>query len=88
MVQSSTYSGSSTTRDPLDKTRDATSSLSNRMEEAAQSLAEQGREVGESMQYMAENVRGSVEKSVRDQPMTTLLGAVAIGFVIGALWKS
>ena len=28
------------------------------------------------------------DKSIKDQPITTLLMAAALGFVIGAIWKS
>jgi ElaB/YqjD/DUF883 family membrane-anchored ribosome-binding protein len=51
----------------------------------AQEIAGQAREqVGE----VAGNVKNAVDKSIKDQPLTTLLAAAAIGFVIGALWKS
>lgn len=47
----------------------------------AQEMAGQASEV-------AGNVKGAIDKSVKDQPLTTLLAAAAVGFVIGALWKS
>jgi len=34
------------------------------------------------------NVKTAVDKSIKDQPMTTLAVAAAVGFVLGALWKS
>jgi ElaB/YqjD/DUF883 family membrane-anchored ribosome-binding protein len=37
---------------------------------------------------VAENFRTAVDKSVREQPMATLAVAAALGFVVGALWKS
>jgi ElaB/YqjD/DUF883 family membrane-anchored ribosome-binding protein len=57
-------------------------------EQTARHVAEQGREAGERVQEVAENFRTAVDKSVRDQPMATLAVAAALGFVIGALWKS
>ena len=60
-----------------DKAQDALDSVSQGIEGAAGTVAKQGREA-----------RDAVEKSVKDQPMTTLAAAVAIGFVIGAIWKS
>lgn len=57
-------------------------------EQTARQVAEQGREAGERVQEVAENFRSAVDKSVRDQPMATLAVAAALGFVIGALWKS
>jgi ElaB/YqjD/DUF883 family membrane-anchored ribosome-binding protein len=40
------------------------------------------------MEDVAGNVKGVIDRSVKDQPVTTLLVAAAVGFVIGALWKS
>jgi ElaB/YqjD/DUF883 family membrane-anchored ribosome-binding protein len=37
---------------------------------------------------VAGNLKGAVDKSVKDQPMATLAVAAAVGFVLGALWKS
>ena len=37
---------------------------------------------------VAGNLKGAVAKSVKDQPMATLAVAAAVGFVLGALWKS
>lgn len=57
-------------------------------ESTVRSMAETGREAGEKVQAVAGNLKGAVEKSVADQPMATLAVAAALGFVIGALWKS
>ena len=37
---------------------------------------------------VASNLKGAVDKSVKDQPMATLAMAAAIGFVLGAIWKA
>jgi len=37
---------------------------------------------------VAGNLKGAVDKSVKNQPMATLAIAAAVGFVLGALWKS
>jgi ElaB/YqjD/DUF883 family membrane-anchored ribosome-binding protein len=37
---------------------------------------------------VAGNFKGAVDKSLKNQPMATLALAAAIGFVLGALWKS
>ncbi|MBY0559266.1 hypothetical protein [Hyphomicrobium sp.] len=51
----------------------------------AQEMAGQARQqVGE----VAGNVKGAIDRSVKDQPIATLAMAAAVGFVIGALWKS
>lgn len=57
-------------------------------ESVARSVAEQGKEAGERVQEVAGNFKGAVEKSIADQPMATLAVAAALGFVVGALWKS
>jgi ElaB/YqjD/DUF883 family membrane-anchored ribosome-binding protein len=51
----------------------------------AQEIAGQARQqVGE----VAGNVKSAIDRSVKDQPIATLFMAAAVGFVIGALWKS
>jgi ElaB/YqjD/DUF883 family membrane-anchored ribosome-binding protein len=55
--------------------------------ENARDVAEQARHYGEKAQEAAENFKPYVEKSMKDQPMTTLAAAAAIGFALGALWK-
>jgi ElaB/YqjD/DUF883 family membrane-anchored ribosome-binding protein len=57
-------------------------------ESTARSVAEQGREAGERVQQVAGNMKSAIDKSVHDQPMVTLGVAAALGFVLGALWKS
>jgi ElaB/YqjD/DUF883 family membrane-anchored ribosome-binding protein len=52
------------------------------------SVAEQTMEAGERVQEVAGNLKGAVQKSARDQPMATIAVAAAVGFVLGALWKS
>jgi ElaB/YqjD/DUF883 family membrane-anchored ribosome-binding protein len=57
-------------------------------ERAAHKIHEQGREAGERVNEVAGNLKTAVDKSVREQPLTTLVVAAAAGFVLGALWKS
>lgn len=54
----------------------------------AQSLAQQGREASDRVNEVAGNMKTAVDKSLSDQPMTTLAVAAALGFVLGAVWKS
>ncbi len=58
------------------------------VEGAAKTAVDQGREAGERVQQVAGNLKTAVDKSVKDQPMATLAVAAALGFVLGALWKS
>lgn len=58
------------------------------VESAARSVAEQGRQATEQVQVVADNFKTAIDKSVKEQPLTTLVIAAGVGFVIGALWKS
>jgi ElaB/YqjD/DUF883 family membrane-anchored ribosome-binding protein len=65
------------------RTKDA----GDRIEDIASGMAEQARQYGEKAQDAARQFKPFVEKSLKDQPMATLAGAAAIGFILGALWK-
>jgi ElaB/YqjD/DUF883 family membrane-anchored ribosome-binding protein len=58
------------------------------LNETTQRVADQGRQVQHDVQAVAENFTAAFEKSLRDQPYATLGMAAAMGFVLGALWKS
>ena len=53
--------------------------------DAAQTVSEKAGEMAERIQDST--VYASVCKAAREQPLATLAGAVAIGFMAGALWK-
>ena len=57
-------------------------------EHLASRMVEQGHDVGVKVQEVAGNMKGAVDKSVKDQPMATLAVAAVLGFVLGAIWKS
>ncbi|MBN9248014.1 hypothetical protein [Hyphomicrobium sp.] len=82
MAASASQYGTSTSLDDIKgKAKQTFDEASDR----AQELAEQARQqVGD----VAGNVKGAIDKSVKDQPIATLAMAAAVGFVIGALWKS
>jgi ElaB/YqjD/DUF883 family membrane-anchored ribosome-binding protein len=71
-----------------DKATQQFRSAADQAEYAASRVAQQGREAGVGVHEVASNVRGAVDKSVKEQPMATLVLAAAVGFVLGALWKS
>lgn len=52
------------------------------------SVADQARDAGEKVQEVASTVDAGVRQSLKDQPMAMLAAAAALGFVLGALWKS
>jgi ElaB/YqjD/DUF883 family membrane-anchored ribosome-binding protein len=88
MAQSSYGRTSDKMSDLKDKASDQVSKAADQVEGMATRVAEQGREAGERVQEVAGNLKGAVDKSLKDQPMATLAGAAAVGFVLGALWKS
>ena len=71
---------------PLDHT-DYTKKAAENAQDMAGKVAGQAREYGEKAQEAARQARPFVEKSLREQPLITLAGVAAIGFLLGALWK-
>lgn len=71
-----------------DRATEQFKNVANQAEDVASRVAEQGREAGERVQEVAGNLKGAVDRSVKDQPMATLALAAVAGFVLGALWKS
>ncbi len=54
----------------------------------ASDAAQKGREATRNVDAVASNMKGAIEKSLVEQPMTTLAVAALAGVVLGALWKS
>ena len=92
MAQSTQYGGrtdfSDKASDLKDKATDQFKKVADRAEGMATGAADQMREIGDRAGEVAGNLKGAVDKSVKDQPMATLAMAAAVGFVLGALWKS
>jgi ElaB/YqjD/DUF883 family membrane-anchored ribosome-binding protein len=90
MAQSSQYGGRSDFPDKAsdlkDKATDQLKKVAERVEGYASSAADHLRDTGAG--EVAGNLKGAVDRSVKDQPMATLAMAAAIGFLLGALWKS
>ena len=72
--------------DLKDQATDQIKKVANRVEGLAGDAVDNLRDTGAG--EVAGNIRGAVDKSVKDQPMATLAMAAAVGFVLGALWKS
>jgi ElaB/YqjD/DUF883 family membrane-anchored ribosome-binding protein len=91
MAQSSQYGGRSDPADKAsemkDKATDQFKKVADRLEDVAATASDQMREVTDPAREVASNIKTAVDKSVKDQPMTTLALALAAGFVLGALWK-
>jgi ElaB/YqjD/DUF883 family membrane-anchored ribosome-binding protein len=91
MAQSSQYGRSDFSdkaSDLKDRTTDQFKKTADRVEGMATGAADQLREVGDRAGEVAGNFKSAVDKSVKDQPMATLAMVAAVGFVLGALWKS
>ena len=91
MAQSSQYGRSDFSdkaADITDKATDQIKKVADNIEGVATGAAYQIREVGDRAGEVSCNIKGAVDKSVKDQPMATLAMAAAVGFVLGALWKS
>jgi ElaB/YqjD/DUF883 family membrane-anchored ribosome-binding protein len=80
-TSSASQYGSGTVEDLKSKAKSTFDEATDRAQEFAGQARDQASEV-------AGTVKGAIDKSVKEQPVTTLLAAAAVGFVIGALWKS
>jgi ElaB/YqjD/DUF883 family membrane-anchored ribosome-binding protein len=79
------YTGST---DPKDRVSEATDKAMGQMDRLSHSAQEQAHQVSDNMRMVANNLDTAVRRSIREQPMTTLAMAAALGFVLGAIWKS
>jgi ElaB/YqjD/DUF883 family membrane-anchored ribosome-binding protein len=86
MAQSTRSAGG--TDDFIEKGADQFKKVADRVEGLASGAAGQMREASDRTGEVAGNFKGALDKSVKDQPMATLALAAAVGFVLGALWKS
>ena len=77
----SQYGSSSSVEDLKGKAKQTFDSAADRAQELADDARQQFGEV-------AGNVKTAVDRSIKEQPLTTLLMAAAVGFVVGAIWKS
>ncbi len=64
--------------------KSATSTAKQSVDEAAGQLQDVANQLG----AIGGNVQKAVDKSLADQPYTTLAAVAVMGFVLGAIWKS
>ena len=69
--------------DLKDKAHEKVDRVGDQVERLAASTKQMAREMGD----MATQFRPAMERSLKEQPMTTLAGAAVVGFLLGALWK-
>lgn len=74
--------------DLADKAQEKLGKAAQQAESTARNLADRGSEASEHVQEVASNLKTAIDKSVKDQPMATLVVAAVVGFTLGALWKS
>jgi ElaB/YqjD/DUF883 family membrane-anchored ribosome-binding protein len=80
--------GRSVTDDLADKAANLAEKTGEHIERVVQNVSDQSRQATEQFQEVADNFKTALDKSVKDQPLTTLAVVAGLGFVIGALWKS
>jgi hypothetical protein len=69
----------------MESAEDMASSARKTASDAAQTVSDKAGEMAERIQDST--IYATVCKAAREQPLATLAGAVAIGFMAGALWK-
>lgn len=72
----------------VERATETVRSAADQASDLADRALEQGREVGAMAQNAPAAMREAVDISLKQQPMATLAVAAALGFVLGALWKS
>jgi ElaB/YqjD/DUF883 family membrane-anchored ribosome-binding protein len=90
IMAQSQYGGRSDLSDKVSEMKDQATDQLKKVADKAEGLAsdamDQLRNTGAG--EVAGNLKGAVDKSVKDQPMATLAMAAAVGFVLGAIWKA
>lgn len=71
-----------------DKATAAIRGAADQATDLADRALEQGREMGARAQEAPGAMRDAIDTSLKQQPLATLAVAGAVGFVLGALWKS
>ena len=72
----------------MERATETVRSATSQATDFADRALEQGREVGARAQNAPVAMREALDTSLKQQPMATLAVVAALGFVLGALWKS
>lgn len=67
---------------------EAAGRIAGAVEEGAGAVKERGKEAADGALRIADEMRYAVRTSLKEQPMATLAVAAAVGFVLGAIWKT
>ena len=88
------FTGASTKERIKDMADGAAEAVADKAQDIASKVTDKTKEYldlaqvyGEKAQDAAQQLQSYVEKSLKEQPMATLATAVAVGFLLGALWK-
>jgi ElaB/YqjD/DUF883 family membrane-anchored ribosome-binding protein len=68
--------------------KDATSAAKQNIDAAAAQLQNAANSSTKQVSAVAGNMQKAVDKSLTDQPYTTLAMVAALGFALGAIWKA
>lgn len=60
---------------------------SEKMDQAMDEVSVRAREARDAVRDYANQAADKLDESIQTRPMSTLIGAVAVGFILGALWK-
>ena len=58
------------------------------VEHGADAVKERSKEAADGALKIADEMSSAVRTSLKEQPMATLAIAAAVGFVLGAIWKT
>jgi ElaB/YqjD/DUF883 family membrane-anchored ribosome-binding protein len=75
---------SSTGNQALDEVKDRIRRVRGSLDEVMADAKSRGRDV---LRDVSENVSSAVEESIQERPLTTLVLAVGLGFILGATWR-
>ena len=72
----------------VDQAAAAVRGVADQAGDLADRAVEQGRDLAAQAQNAPAAMRDAIDTSLKQQPMATLAIAGAVGFLLGALWKS
>jgi ElaB/YqjD/DUF883 family membrane-anchored ribosome-binding protein len=70
------------------KASEVVDSAQEKFGEAYDEVSARAVEAGDAVREYAHQAGGMLDESLKTRPIQTLIGAVAVGFVLGAIWKS
>jgi ElaB/YqjD/DUF883 family membrane-anchored ribosome-binding protein len=84
---SDAYPTTDPTHEAVDELKGRAHEQVDRVGDQAELAAKFAENAAREMNDYARRLRPALERSIKDQPMMTLAGAVAVGLLLGALWR-